>query len=335
MNVRFDTIDGEEVPAIESRAFWDGSLFFNRNKLQENGATNVAYFSRDESLRGVLMSYDSGCSFLDGLFPGGTQHVTSTMRKCSHLVLQEHLEEVDGVPCYVVQATGKYGQYKIWIDPTRGYNIRKAAMRKEVGDLFDDEKPLSADQTQFLEFTVHNIEVENVGGVWFPVGGRAEKHEVYKGKEYRYQYSAHRSNIVWNPDFEALGAFRIDLPEGAYIRNDQEPGVRYEWRAGRIRPYFDHVVMDYIDEQARLLLQTREKVSNKVGGRTSEKHTDSATKARAHPAISDKHEDAGDRSLETMPRSRAFLTSSRIVAIIAIALAMACCLFFSWRRRQI
>ncbi|MFH1616425.1 MAG: hypothetical protein ABIG61_15230 [Planctomycetota bacterium] len=320
--LRLETSDGKEVPVIESRAIWDGSLFINRTKLKEAGASDVAYFSHDKSLKSILVKYDSESSFLDGLFPGGTEHFTSTMLSSSNLTLKSEMENVSGSPCYVVEAVGKYGYYKVWIDPGCNYNYRKALIRQEIGDIHTDGQPLSNEGTKALKFVVDNVKLDNIDGVWFPVAGTAERYQVYKDKEYHYQYLASRSNIIWNPDFDKMGAFQMDLPEGAYIRNDEVPGIPYEWRDGRIIPYIDDLVIESIKKDVDQLL-----ASEKTPGIKSNKNIISSGQKEGEvkelmtpqkTVISKKPLETSGVTEKKFPESYSFIWVIVIIAVVVV-----------------
>jgi hypothetical protein len=56
------------------------------------------------------------------------------------------------------------------------------------------------------------------------------------------------SDIQLNPDFEALGAFKIDLPNGIRVFVMEFPGVRYIWQDGKIVPDVDGPTFEEIDK---------------------------------------------------------------------------------------
>jgi len=234
------TIDGEENPFKISRQIWNGTLFFLRSKSVKVEKHN-AYFTRDKSISNITREVELKDSFLDGIFPGsGGKHYSSAMLESDDLVLQQKMEEVNGHPCFVVESRGKLGHYKVWIDPEAGYNLRKAIIRRGPSDSSEKEK-LPSDvifiPTKSFDFVAQNIEVKSIDGVWFPVAGTVEQCLVLGDNEAsRWQSAASRGNIIWNPDFDKMGAFRMDLPEGNRIRNNDVPDKQFVWYDDKPQP---------------------------------------------------------------------------------------------------
>jgi hypothetical protein len=50
------------------------------------------------------------------------------------------------------------------------------------------------------------------------------------------------------PDFDALGAFKINLPNGTRVFVEESPGVRYVWQDGEIVPDVDTPTFEEIDK---------------------------------------------------------------------------------------
>lgn len=232
------TIDGGEKPFKISREMWDGTLFLHRTKRMEM-KEHHAYVSRDKSISNITREVELKDSFLDGIFPGsGGRHYSSIMLEADHLVLRQKMEEVNGHLCFVVESRGKLGHCTVWIDPEAGYNLRKAIIHRGPSDSSDK---LPSDvifiPTKSFDFVAQNIEVKNIDGVWFPVAGTVEKCLVLADNEAsRWQSAASRRNIIWNPDFDKMGAFKMDLPEGNRIRNHDVPDKQFVWYDDKPQP---------------------------------------------------------------------------------------------------
>ncbi|MHC4168280.1 MAG: TlpA family protein disulfide reductase, partial [Planctomycetota bacterium] len=230
------TIDGEEKPFKISRQMWDGTLFLLRSKSVKMEKHN-AYSTRDKSISNITRQVELKDSFVDGIFPGSAgKHYSSAMLEADHLVLRQKMEEVNGHQCYVVESRGKHGHWTVWIDPEAGYNLRKATIH--VGERDSSQEKLSPDAivipTKSFDFVAQNIEVKSIDGVWLPVAGTVEQRTVYgDDKVSRWQRVASRGNIIWNPDFDKMGAFEMDLPEGNRIRNHDVPDKQFVWFDGK------------------------------------------------------------------------------------------------------
>jgi len=235
VRTRYDTVNGKERPAIGSRGIWDGKMLLFRQKLlNEPTAVDLAYIDRDMIIADIMMGIDRPDGYLDG-FLGDTEHYASTMLKSTNLNMLNDREKIKGYSCYVIEASGKYGSYKVWIDPECGYNFRKALMWKKAGNLRANGKPLSSEETESIKFAVENVKLENVDETWVPIAGTADKMKVYKGNEYHYQYTSIRSNISLKPDFIKMNAFKMDLPEGTKIKDYDAPDTQFVWRNGKVQ----------------------------------------------------------------------------------------------------
>jgi len=47
------------------------------------------------------------------------------------------------------------------------------------------------------------------------------------------------NNIDLNPDYEAMGAFKIQLPEGTVVTHEEVPGIQFRWTNGKFVPDMD------------------------------------------------------------------------------------------------
>lgn len=235
----FETVDCNEVPFKEYRNIWDGSRFLHRRKLHSMDHHN-AYISRDRSRRAVLMQTDRKDSFLDGigLHGFGSDHYAKALSDTTaKLTLRKQMEEICGHACYVVEASRREGEAcTFWIDPAAGYNLRKAVIRNRlIGDL---PKPppgkIVIGTVKQSEYVIDDVVLEQVGGVWFSIAGTYDIQGIYTdGGSYHRKREVCRRNIVCNPDLDELGAFKMDLPEGTRLTNEDDESNDYVWRNER------------------------------------------------------------------------------------------------------
>jgi len=157
------------------------------------------------------------------------------------------MEQVDGFDCYVVEGDTWEGHKTVWIDPKNGYLHRKMICE---GD------PNNPDNLQGIE--IIDTKIEYLEGI--PVVTEAERHffrnftDGNKQGATKATLTKHEkmSNVVWNPDFEAMGAFKMDkVPNGTqvvYWANDlHKTGVKFHWQDGRIVPNVDEEDIKQID----------------------------------------------------------------------------------------
>jgi thiol-disulfide isomerase/thioredoxin len=249
----FETVDEKEELFRNSREIWDGSKFLFRTKLPDMDMHN-AYFTKNKSTINTLMQVDRKDSFLDGILGQiGSGHYTQDLLDSEQMTLHKQMEEIDGHACYVIEAILRKGPIgKFWIDPAAGYNLRKVVAHYElVGD--PPEPPpgvIVVKNTATFEYVIDNVVLEQIGDIWFPVAGICDFKETYTdGSSHHSKFEARRTNVVWNPDLDALGAFKMDLPEGARISNQDDESNVYVWRNGKPEKV-NHIHAEMVGRQA-------------------------------------------------------------------------------------
>jgi hypothetical protein len=215
----------------------------------------VAVVSRDykESQKTVLDSSDFGGPIF-GKLPGiNHKGIAGLLGESNNLRLHDKQENLNGVPCYVLEATTKYGRVTAWIAPEKGYNALKWVFERSRDDLFDDT-PLSARWPELQGGTsvfdcVEMQEVNDVNTVFVPKSSRFTHTVKFTNGTKSGDHSEYTvSDIQLNADFEVLGAFKIDLPDGTRVHVKEFPGIRYIWRNGKIVPDVDAPTFEEIDK---------------------------------------------------------------------------------------
>jgi thiol-disulfide isomerase/thioredoxin len=264
----FETVDEKEELFKNSREIWDGSKFLFRTKLPDMDMHN-AYFTIDKSTVNTLMRVDNKDSFLDGILGQiGSGNYTQDLLDSEQMNLNKQMDEINGHACYVIEAILRKGTIgKFWVDPAAGYNLRKVVAHYElVGD--PPEPPpgvIVIKNTATFEYVIDNVVLEQIGGRWFPVAGICDFKETYTdGGSHHSKREVRRTNVVWNPDLDALGAFRMDLPEGARISNQDDESNDYVWRNGRPEKV-NHIHAEMVGRQAPPL-EVEKWYNSQVGG---------------------------------------------------------------------
>jgi hypothetical protein len=146
-------------------------------------------------------------------------------------------ETLSGSLCHIVEAKTKYGTFTVWIAPDKGYNALKFIMRKSGHDiLYDDIRVEEKGITEWVD-VVDSIDVQKIQGVFVPISGkRTGNARAGKDWENTDHIEVKRSEIVLNPDFKALGAFKISFPEGTEVTHQDIPGLRFRWTNGKFIP---------------------------------------------------------------------------------------------------
>ena len=146
-------------------------------------------------------------------------------------------ETLSGSLCYIVEAKTIYGTFTVWIAPEKGHNALKYVVRRSGHDILRDDIHFE-DQgiTECVE-VVDSIDVRKIDGVFIPISGKlTDKVKAGNDWERTDHIEAKSNEIVLNPDFEALGAFKIDFPEGTEVTHEDIAGLRFRWTKGKFVP---------------------------------------------------------------------------------------------------
>lgn len=245
------TIDLDQSHVIKT--IMNGDIYANlmsvlsRPPLGAEINTNKEFY--DNQLNEMLCHPITGGPIWGKMFGNKYKNVPELLSESveAGLTLRDKKENINNVPCYVLEAETENGRVTAWIAPEKGYNALKWSIQKNTGDLFNG-KPLS---TKFwlAEFVADDL--QKVGAFWITTAGTLTFRIDYsdeiptKTKTTIYKYNA--SDIQINPDFKTLGAFKIDFPNGTRVSVDDFTGIKYVWQDGEIVPSNDST-FDEIDK---------------------------------------------------------------------------------------
>ena len=225
-----------------TRRIWTGEQLQSRQQYLGSGIAEEqkieAWGSFKNDTKNILISpYNGG--YVSGFMIGDKEHVCNILKQSGVSTLYGKTEAIGNSACYVVEGKTQSGTYKIWIDPNRGFNVRKAIVNKKIGDLHYN-KPITAGNSDKkvmveCEMSMSDVEVEKVGDYYIPISANLIFKEKYSdGTTAHTNWSSKRSKIQLNPNFEEMGAFVMDgIPEGTRIIVHEHPGLEYIWADGR------------------------------------------------------------------------------------------------------
>lgn len=204
--------------------------------------------------------------YLDGYAKGDDALFLPEAMRNGTLRLREEMEIIDGHRTYVLESESDYGKKVVWIDPEYGHCARRIVMQKTEGHLYG-RKPLGTPPKPLhprmiskephvaltgMEIEVRTTRIEQVDGVYVPVEARITESKSYANGQSTRKTALHRrSNIDIDPDFEKIGAFVIDVPNGTPIRFLDErggSGVEFEWRDGNVFTRVDETFLACLEE---------------------------------------------------------------------------------------
>lgn len=253
------TSDVKDAPmdqATFSSLVWDGKSLVNYHKTN----IGLASIKTNKTDRDRMVSITCEGARLTGILQADLEPVDSIIREAETAFVEERMDEVDGFPCYVITAVSRNGSYRVWINPERGYNIAKAEVEKKGSDLVWgrplDYKPkhipgikISSPIIASLSFSIKNIRFENVDNVWIPMEADWDSVVKYNdGSVAKGHNHYRRTEITLNPDHDAIGSFKPDIPDGTRVIVEDSGGVRYRWFGGRAIGDVDTLVVDALDK---------------------------------------------------------------------------------------
>lgn len=237
--------DGKEIPKYSSTRtqLLTEEVAVNAEKYQGNRYFGLANVGAADLKKWASEDQDAGC-FLSGLV---TKEMFVPELLAKDPKLRPDMEDVNGSSCYVIE--GKTGEEEVvaWVCPEKGWNFLKYVVHKTGESGIID-----------WTLTVDNIDIEKVGEEFVPVGGSMKiASEFDDGRRSEIRSNVKATNIDLAPDFDAMGAFRLDIPDGA-ILNDAAGGLRYEVKGGKLFPYVDTSTVAALDQGVTAFLDNEE-----------------------------------------------------------------------------
>jgi hypothetical protein len=179
---------------------------------------------RVRSMKLLDQSDSHAGAFLDGVVNSLGNVVD--LAKAGSVSSEVRCEQVDGVPCDVVESTISGGKVSLWIAPSEGHNVIKFILQKDTGD----QSPMHEE----FEATA----IENLGGRSVIRAGRSQCSSIDSTDKAKWQETveADRLTLDLHPDFSEPNLFTTnDIPDGIRVLLDDMPnvGIDFIWSHGK------------------------------------------------------------------------------------------------------
>jgi hypothetical protein len=232
----------------------------NLDNPQANG---VAAFLDDHSSR-VWNNLGSTRVLFGRLDGDGGLPLWEIMGEDTALELLPETETIAGIETYVLTSRGKYGEHKVWFDPSSGGLPRRIEVQKHNGNLYDDEqlgsrttqeagakpeakRPRTSPVHRESAYIIDNIQIEKKAGVFLVTAFDHDSGHVSEGGEKqpwrRRSYRLRAIDVDPEPWPEGTFRFDVKIPDGLIlamyenaplkIDGTTNPASTYEWRDGR------------------------------------------------------------------------------------------------------
>ena len=232
---------------------YDGDKRYEHVRVGEDPGTLIVH-DKDakESLYSLSAQIAQKSSFSQcfGYLRGDLERFDRIIREAGHGKMTIKEEELNGIVHYVIDAETDRGEYRIWINPEKGYNFSKAVLVKKAGDLYKADYKFPADMEQ--RTVLENTEFKKIDGLWVPVKAISKCSDKHPNGGYlNGTQCVELTTIQINPDHNALNSFSLDgIKDGARAMISGVP-IQYYWRNGELIPDKGKVTTDTIDKKVR------------------------------------------------------------------------------------
>ena len=286
--------------------------------------------SRKKYLQDLNESPSHGAPVKGNLFGSNNQSVYDLLKGASKLQLHNEPTKIVGYHAYLIEADTQYGIVRAWISPDADYNCLKWEIIKNRNQFYRDG---TATNDRFTNWSAvfDAEEVKQIDGQYVITQAKFN-HTIVNGNivlgDHSYQYSL--KNIDVEPDYEALGAFEIQLPEGTVVHDEDIPGIRYQWISGRLQPLIDDAVIDTIDSAVAELRNSKNAVPQKQLANSQE----DASAKQAAKADPNHLPDGQLANIEDQGESGSWTTTKKLLCYMVGACLILATAFFVYRHRR-
>ncbi len=253
---------------------WDGQTHrkYHKGGRDDPGTVlldDLAAFDEDGRAYEIgSLQYQHYASFATGYFGGTFERIDKVLRHAQTLSLRDELEEVNGIPCYVLDGETSVGDLTVWIDPQHGFAVarRQIEVNKAAGHIRYG-KALRFDTSSE---TVEILRFEQFDGAWLGTKAIRRQQRTGSGKEYKDTSHVTITEFVLDPDHEALGSFEMDdVPNGTLVIVIPVGHIRYVWHDGELIKHVDDDVVAQIDGILETMMPTDNQNGLSIHSRTA------------------------------------------------------------------
>jgi len=222
---------------------------YGRNNIKDPGFVTIHKDFQWKNAAEVCLARGYKGHEVLGYMLGDDQRIDVVLRTMTtDISVRDRMEEIGGSQCYVIDTQTKKGKYTVWIDPSHGYNIARAEVLRQGGDLeSDNATPIQEGDQKYI--LLSNVQFKQIDGVWIPVGADIDyRWNLSEKYGYTYWEKIHHkvTDFIINPDHEALGSFEPDdIQNGAKVKIAQVPDINYTWQDGKVVDANGKIIVDF------------------------------------------------------------------------------------------
>ncbi|MBN1124623.1 MAG: hypothetical protein JXA82_06420 [Sedimentisphaerales bacterium] len=205
----------EKTPIEEARTnlhLWDGKTSFQFDSTVKPGHRGILWVHPGKK------QFDEVGGALRGYLYGSTMEgrIDKILCETGKPMMAPKPTLIHGSSCWLLHAQGKKGRYQVWFDADHDWQVARAYVRKEPGDLWNG-RIMSSDILMY--YAIEDIRFERIDGIWVPMEAVERMiQQIGKGRKYESKHCIRRTKVLLNPDHDALGSFEpTEVDDGAKI----------------------------------------------------------------------------------------------------------------------
>lgn len=254
-------------PNSRRQLSWDGSLCLD----YRYPSNYVVAESNDSPITNFLHFGDYGAG-LNGWFRGDKLAIWDILRAAPRGSLWMIPDTVNGDPCVrILCRTEGKDDYSVWLDPNRGFQIRRAIVLKHNLNV----ESAAGERSVRFEYELDNVQLEKIGTRWFPISATVTHRTFYGENTIQTQQVAYsRADIDLSPSFDSSDLLSPSIPNGTPVipRDGENIGLIYEIVNGYLAVRVDSSLLESVAVElaaAKIHLDTDRNAIGSVAGEQS------------------------------------------------------------------
>jgi hypothetical protein len=228
------TVDknGKEQINRKPSDFWNGKIFVSITQFAGKGDTKdypIAGYTESKDRYNLLATTSAG-GIIDGYVymhdKGKVEHIAEILGRELSSTTTRTGKLPSGGDVIVYDIDAKHGRYKLVLDASPPHNMLRLEVTRSAGQANGVPE----------ELLLTNLKYQTFGNVQIATETLLQQSIQMGAKLFRDSIQFTRCDIELNPDFDALKAFRIDVPVGTRFAHFDIPGVYSEWNGERLLP---------------------------------------------------------------------------------------------------
>jgi len=234
---------------------YENLLFEVRGPPRDEGAPFAVHVHHDNSAMGGPPNDSIFGSGLEGDIYGSAGKPLLELLRDGATSIREELDPSSNEACFVLESKSKYGTASAWIAPQKQYQLVKYRIEKRSDDVLQDSTPeIMFGEGATWAISLDSVRFTEVNGILIPSAGTITAVTTFAdGRQVSVVSDIERTEIDLNPDFEALGAFSLDVPNGTRILDNVFAGIPSKWKNGKIVPIVDTQAIQEMDVSIQAL----------------------------------------------------------------------------------